>query len=329
MFIFGFSGLLLDILVRVLVVMIDLIGKLRLITGRVLFGIGFTLLSILVAHASNINDKILHWWLDWNTPEFFKRTAIWLPDYEAVIQGREIEGIDLNASGITFNPDTKTFWVVVNNPQLIFEMSADLVPIRKVVLENFIDTEAIAYAGNGKFVIADERDQTIAVATITTLTKSIDRQVLPRITLDKGGQENKGIEGVAVDQDSELIYVVKEKNPLEIVTVSGLTDGRAGIEVETIDVCNVKLDDLSGLHFDAKSGHLLILSDESKLLAEIDLLGRRVSYMELESGFGKLLNDIPQAEGVTLDSEGGLYIVSEPNLIYQFKKQQRVSEASR
>ena len=40
--------------------------------------------------------------------------------------------------------------------------------------------------------------------------------------------------------------------------------------------------------------------------------------MVFETGLGGLATRIPQAEGVTLDDRGRLYIVSEPNLIYRF-----------
>ncbi len=80
------------------------------------------------------------------------------------------------------------------------------------------------------------------------------------------------------------------------------------------------MDDLSGLHFDVNTNHLLMLSDESKTLAEIDLKGNKVSYMDLEKGFNNLNRSIPQAEGVTLDDKGNLYIISEPNLLYRYQK---------
>jgi len=42
--------------------------------------------------------------------------------------------------------------------------------------------------------------------------------------------------------------------------------------------------------------------------------------MDLEAGFNRLKTSIPQAEGITMDDQGILYIISEPNLIYQFLK---------
>ncbi len=43
--------------------------------------------------------------------------------------------------------------------------------------------------------------------------------------------------------------------------------------------------------------------------------------MTLLGGFNGLKNTIPRAEGVTMDENGTLYMVSEPNLFYRFEKQ--------
>ena len=42
--------------------------------------------------------------------------------------------------------------------------------------------------------------------------------------------------------------------------------------------------------------------------------------MTLLGGFNGLKNTIPRAEGVTMDEAGTLYMVSEPNLFYVFRK---------
>ena len=78
--------------------------------------------------------------------------------------------------------------------------------------------------------------------------------------------------------------------------------------------------DLSSLQFDERSGHLLALSDESKLLLELDLDGRPISTLSLKKGRHGLEKSVPQAEGIAMDDEGTVYVVSEPNLFYVFKK---------
>lgn len=293
---------------------------------KALLVIGVIIAVILLANWFDLDDKVYSKWSNWHTPDISIDNAVWLNDYQANLQRKEIAGVKKNLSGITFNPDSGTLWVIINQPQKLIELDADLAPARTIILENFADTEAVAYAGNNTFVIADERDQSIVVATVDKETQSLDRNNLPRITMKLGGTENKGLEGIAIDPETNLIYAVQERNPLKLITVTGLIDGKPGIEIGVpagINVNELYLDDLSGLHFDSNTGHLLILSHEAKLLAEVDMEGRKISYLDLEAGFNGLTDDIPQAEGVTLDADGNLYIVSEPNLIYRFSKERQ------
>jgi len=78
--------------------------------------------------------------------------------------------------------------------------------------------------------------------------------------------------------------------------------------------------DLSSLQYDERSGHLLALSDESFLVLELDIDGRPLSSLSLLNGRHGLNTRVPQAEGIAMDDAGTLYLVSEPNLFYVFKK---------
>ena len=80
------------------------------------------------------------------------------------------------------------------------------------------------------------------------------------------------------------------------------------------------LKDLSSLHFDAASGHLMALSDESRQIVELDRQGRPVSRLILRGGRHGLQASVPQAEGMAMDDQGRLYVVSEPNLFYRFAR---------
>ena len=78
--------------------------------------------------------------------------------------------------------------------------------------------------------------------------------------------------------------------------------------------------DLSSLQYDERSGHLLALSDESFLVLELDIDGRPLSSLSLLNGRHGLKKRVPQAEGIAMDDDGNLYLTSEPNLFYVFKK---------
>ena len=80
--------------------------------------------------------------------------------------------------------------------------------------------------------------------------------------------------------------------------------------------------DLSDIHFDAQTGHLILLSDESRLVMELGADGRMLSYRSLNGLFSDLKRSAPQPEGVTLDDDGTLYVVSEPNLFYSFRREE-------
>ena len=78
--------------------------------------------------------------------------------------------------------------------------------------------------------------------------------------------------------------------------------------------------DLSSLQFDERSGHLLALSDESRQIIELDTEGKPVANVSLTKGSMGLSKSVPQAEGIAMGDDGTLYVVSEPNLFYVFKK---------
>ena len=81
------------------------------------------------------------------------------------------------------------------------------------------------------------------------------------------------------------------------------------------------MSDLAGIYYDTKTGHLLILSDESKCVVECTVDGKKmVSRMFLKEGSAGLTRTLKQPEGITMDDSGNLYICSEPNVLSVFSK---------
>ena len=120
-------------------------------------------------------------------------------------------------------------------------------------------------------------------------------------------------EGVTVLENGLLAVVDEREHSLTIVKVEA---GTTQLNKADLDMRN-----LSALAVDPRTGHLLVLSADSHLLLELDEKGEQVSFMTLLGGFNGLKNTIPRAEGVTMDENGVLYMVSEPNLFYRFEKQ--------
>ena len=275
-------------------------------------------------HGLDLDDRLGYHYQAWSTPEHIQQTSVWLPDYQIDREAVVLEGVRDNLSGITYNADTDSLWVVINKPTQLLELDQQLQPKRRITLENFDDTEAIAYAGENRLVIADERQQSIVIATIDDNTESLDKLQLQRLTLNTKGETNKGLEGLAINPADQTIFAARERDPMELISVQGMLSSSNNIRIDnplSKSLSRIYWDDLSGLHFDPATNNLLVLSHEAELLSSLNLDGVKISHMDLEAGFNGLQTDIPQAEGVTLDDKGDLYIVSEPNLIYRFKKQ--------
>lgn len=253
-----------------------------------------------------------------------KGKSLWLPDYRVDLEAIQIKGVKSNLSGLTWNHDTNTLFAIVNRPPQIVELSTTGDVIRCIQLVGFRDTEAIEYIGNNNYIVCDERDQKIINIIIDEHTTLIDANGAPQITLGNGTAGNAGLEGLAWSQASRKLYAAKEYNPVRIYEVTGfplVTHNELNINVS----CNVDRDnrlfmnDVSGLYFNNQYQHLLVLSDESKIIIEIDIKGNPISSLSLIAG-ADLSRPVPQAEGIAMDDQGNLYLVSEPNLFYCFKK---------
>ncbi|OZB22444.1 MAG: DNA-binding protein, partial [Pseudomonas sp. 34-62-33] len=133
---------------------------------------------------------------------------------------------------------------------------------------------------------------------------------------------NKGFEALAWDARSSSLMLGKERSPMGLFSLPFPgEDGAAGV-MQPFGYGNLGMRDISSLTIDARTGHALVLSDESRMLLEIDRAGRPVSFLSLLGGLNGLDSGIQQAEGVAMDEQGNIYIVAEPNLFYVFSKAQ-------
>ena len=252
--------------------------------------------------------------------------SIGLDRYQVVVEAQPVEGLDDDISALTYDPDRKTLFTVTNARSELIELSLDGRILRRVPLTGFGDPEAVEYVGPNSYVITDERQQRLIRVRLEDDTMFLDAGDAEQLTLGIGLNGNKGFEGLAYDSAGKRLFVAKERDPMLIYEVHGFPHDNPEQPYAVHVVQDRKRDsrlfvrDLSSLQFDERSGHLLALSDESRLVLELDVEGRPLSTMSLRKGFQGLQATVPQAEGIAMDEAGTIYLVSEPNLFYVFKQ---------
>lgn len=264
-------------------------------------------------------------WAGWLAPEG-GGAGLGLSEFAVTIDARPIAGIDSDVSGLTYDPDRGTLFAITNKRPEIIELSLRGDVLRRIPLSGLEDPEAIEYVGPGRYVVTDERRQALVELSIDETTTRLDAQGMRQLVIGIGRNGNKGFEGLAYDRVGDRLFVAKEKSPLRIYEVVGFVapENVANRSLQILD--NPERDaalavrDISSLHHDAQSGHLLVLSDDSRAVIEIDGDGRLLGRMSLTAGEHALSLDVPQAEGMSMDDRGNLYVVSEPNLFYAFSR---------
>ncbi|QEN50787.1 SdiA-regulated domain-containing protein [Pseudomonas protegens] len=265
-------------------------------------------------------------WFDWQS--YWQVTApqsLGLGDYRVVLEAQPIEGLD-EVSALTYDPLRNSLFTVTNKNSELIELSLDGQILRRIALVGFGDPEAVEFISANTYVISDERQHRLIKIQLDDETTAVDAAEAEQITLGVHLTGNKGFEGLAYDSQGKRLFVAKERDPMLIYEVQGFPHQDPGQSYGMHVVNNPKRDaglfvrDLSSLQYDERSGHLLALSDESRLVVELDVEGRPLSTLALGKWRQGLSKAVPQAEGMAMDDAGTLYLVSEPNLFYVFKK---------
>jgi len=251
----------------------------------------------------------------------------WLPGYAVSIDGKPVEGISRNLSAVSYDADLDRLLAVVNGgPTELVALSKSGELLERYPLQGFGDIEGVTYMGHGRVAVSDERAQQISIFRLPTQPRPIDASEAQFFSLGINLNGNKGFEGLTYDAAGDRLFIIKERDPRQLYEVGGVAASLEGPLQLTIRdrsdwiADQVFATDLSDIHFDAVTGHLILLSDESRLLMELSDSGRMLSYRSLNRWFGGLRHSAPHPEGVTLDSDGTLFVVSEPNLFYSFRR---------
>jgi uncharacterized protein YjiK len=306
-----------------------------LLTASLLVVLGYGVYVAVRFH--HVDNRIYRWWSgrDARTLQASREPGLRLERYRMDAAGRPVEGIDRNLSGLAFDAERQRLIAVINRPATLLTLDLDGRVTGRHRLRNASDVEGVAFLGGGRVALVEEGSQRILLATLPRDGKDADLDLrdAPSLRLDLGAgtvpadadgakapgqRRNQGLEGIGYDLERDQLYVVKEHSPRALYRITGwgrpAQDAPAAFAVEDLSAWlrqSVGATDLSSIEVDPDTGHLLLLSDESQSLVELDRRGARVGGTSLEG--------VPQAEGVALGSDGTLYIVSEPNLFYRLR----------
>lgn len=294
----------------------------RLVRLRWLILLLFLLvIGLLVMSYRHWDDRLSFWVQQQQVGFAEQQQSIWLPGYRAVLQGKPLQGLEGDeVSGLTYSPESDTLFTVTGkHPQLI-ELTLDGQVMRRIDLHGFANPEGVEMLSNGRLAIIDERKRTLTTFKLGALTRSLEFTDLASFDLGFADAGNKGFEGIAWDSRNERVLLGKERGPLGLFSLPFPGEDGATGALQPVASGHLFLRDISSLTYDARTGHALVLSDESRLLLEVNEQGEPVSFISLSGGMNGLNRGIAQAEGVTMDAAGNIYIVSEPNLFYVLRK---------
>lgn len=297
----------------------------------ILTGVGLITLLLIVIASCRFHWHERAWYYastQLNASQWVGR-SVWLPAYQVAVEARPVLGVEDDLSAISFDTERKRLLAVTNAaPIKLLELDREGTITAQYPLLGFEDVEGLVYMGDGLLAVTDETQQQIVVLRLPpTPGMAIDNREASTLALPlTPSAHNKGFEGVAYDSANDRLFVAKERDPRQLYAVSGLKaslGGKLQLKVEDLSEWvrrSMFGKDISDLYFDEKTGHLLVLSDESKLVIELGSAGEVVSFRTLLGYFSDLQKSAPQPEGLTMDDQRDLYIVSEPNLFYRFSK---------
>src|SRR5215471_6179903 len=239
------------------------------------------------------------------------------------------------ASAVTYNWDTDSLFVVGDGGTSVVQVtktgqmidSMTLAPGPSPQGTDFFDTEGITYVGAGKFVLMEERDRQANLFTYVAggILHKTDAQTV-KLGTTVG---NIGLEGVSYDPLTSGYIFVKEMDPQSIFQTgidfaAGTATNGSPTATSSTDLFNPSLANLADFsdvfalsNLPSLSGqpdysHLLILSQESGQIVNIDRSGTVSSTLTIVGDADNPLSVAGQThEGVTMDRDGNLYVVSE------------------
>jgi uncharacterized protein YjiK len=242
---------------------------------------------------------------------------IGLSDFRATGDAVALDCVSGQLSGVTHNPVDDRWYGVTNAPEAVIEFDLEGNCLRRLPMPGLDDTEGLAWVDQQRLLVIEEDRYRVSLVTLPEREEAAPHSELLLDLSALVADDNRGLEGIAYDRDNDILWLVREKSPRSLFRVRGLLGSERALGIERLDnrlPSFFRMRDLSGLHHDPASGSLLLLSDESGLVAEMDSRGRLLSSRRLSG------ESVPQAEGVALSADGTLVVASEPNLLYVYRR---------
>ncbi len=218
-----------------------------------------------------------------------------------------------------YNWDNGHLYAMGDNGTFIVEMSLLGVPISSMSLSGFEDTEGLTYLGGSQFVIAEERLQRLYRFTYIpggTLVRSSLQNAALGATVG-----NEGIEGVCFEPLTGLYFAVKEKTPARILRATVNFPAGTATVTDLFDPALLGILDLSDIAVLSTVPSLVGTPDQDNLLIISQASARLVKATRTGQvlGFIDFTGLSTTAEGVSIDSQGTIYITDETPKLFIFK----------
>jgi uncharacterized protein YjiK len=234
------------------------------------------------------------------------------------------------ASGIGWNRDTGSFFVVSNLQGEMWEYDKDFTTaLRTITLRNMdMDTEGIEYLQDGWVAISVESNAVYAVRLnegVTTISASNADQVEVYQPCGSPPVNNKGLEGLAYKQPRDgqkgRIFTCQEGQPMRVLqfdieigsppfTKKSALDGTLQVDEpwNAEEILSSYVTDIAGMTYDETNDNLLIVSQQSSCVIRVN--PQTGDVLEKLS-----LVNTTSSEGIALFDTCQLAVVSEPNRV--------------
>lgn len=249
------------------------------------------------------------------------------PAYSAVLQKQIVMGAK-STQGLSYNQETGTLLTVLENEQAIAELDRCGVVLRHIDIQTDNPIEEISTLEEGYALLTFANTNTITLIRIPKDSTSLTTQEGIQLNL-QDGKRTLEIEEVTWDRNQKRIFLASREYPPRIYwaqfDLKELKSRKYGphkmqasewIQTERIQKF---MPDITALAYSSVNRQLLVLSDETREIVSVDEDRVARPYLQLEQGTAGLEATIRSPEGMTIATDGSIYLISDPDNVYLYR----------